>query len=154
MGSPHVYDKAKYHYESVEQHGLPEDHADNHTVVFLRWLIEHKLMSDFFTKESGGVLEKFSAGNATIHEVYEWWDCCLIDDMLSEEGNAFAMHYFEFENGRYIQDYITTLQGDLPTEFHVEYNESNYQRMREVMDRRYSEWKSNTHSRWWPWGSR
>ena len=40
MSSPHVYDKAKYHYETIEQHGLSEEHAANHTVVFLRWLIE------------------------------------------------------------------------------------------------------------------
>lgn len=141
--SPHVYDKAKYHYESVEQFGLPEEHAANHTVVFLRWLIENELMNEFFMQESGNTIEKFRAGEAGIHEVYEWWDCCLVDDMLSEEGNKFAIHYFDFEEGQYIHDYIELLQGDLPSEFHIKYNETNYRRMKRVIDSRYEEWKAS-----------
>ena len=90
----YAYDKAKYHYESVEQQGLSEDHAANHTVFFLRWLIEHDLMSELFISESGAMLQDFREGSATIHEVYQSWDCCLVDDMLSEEGNAFAKSYF------------------------------------------------------------
>lgn len=149
MKSPHVYDKAKYHYETVDQYGLSESHAANHTVIFLRWLIERDLMDKFFVDESGGILEEFRRGKTSIHEVYEWWDCCLIDVMLSEEGNGFAMHYFDFESGKYIHDYIELLQGSLPSEFHIEYTEDNYQRMKEVIDRRYQEWKS-PRRRWWP----
>ena len=69
--------------------------------------------------------------------------------MLSEEGNQFAMHYFDFDRGKYVQDYVKTLQGSLSTEFHVDYTEGNYQRMKEVLDRRYEEWKSPK-KRWWP----
>ena len=144
MTAPHVYDKAKYHIESIEQHGLSEEHAANHTVFFLRWLLEHNLMSDFFVTESDGLIDNFRAGRATIHEVYEWWDCCLVDEMLSEEGNAFALSYFDFEKGQYIRDYIKTLQRDLPTEFHVDYTEQNYDLMRVLIDRRYTEWKFRT----------
>ena len=148
MKTPHVYDKAKYHYETIEQNGLSEEHAANHTVVFLRWLIEHDLMAQFFVKESAGILETFLAGAASIHEVYEWWDCCLIDEMLSEDGNNFAMYYFDFDKGKYIQDYIEILQERLPSEFHVEYTEENYQRMKEVIDTRYKDWKSQR-KKWW-----
>jgi hypothetical protein len=148
MNSPHVYDKAKYHYETIEKYGLPEEHAANHTVFFLRWLIEQDLMDQSFVEESGGALQEFRAG-ASIHEVYEWWDGCLIDDMLSEEGNKFAMHYFDFHRGKYLQDYIDTLQGALPTEFHIVYSEENYQRMKRVIDSRYRDWKSPKKS-WWP----
>src|ERR1700712_3254739 len=112
--SPHVYDKAKYHTGTIEKHGLSEDHAANHTVFFLRWLIERGLMSEFFESTAGSILKRFRAKQATIHEVYCWWDQCLIETMLSVSGNAFAIHYFDFERGRYIHDYIATLQGDLP----------------------------------------
>ena len=141
MDSPHVYDKAKYHYDSVEEYGLSEEHAANHSVFFLRWLIENDLMSEEFMEGSDDMLTKFRAGTATIHEVYEWWDCCLIDDMLSDEGNAFARAYFDFDKGKYIQDYIGLLQGKLPSEFHIDYSEANYQRIKEVIHRRYSEWR-------------
>ena len=141
MSTPHVYDKAKYHYESIEQHGLTEEHAANHTVIFLRWLIERRMMSEFFETEATEILQQFRAGEISIHKVYQWWDCCLVDDMLSEEGNAFAMHYFEFERGQYIHDYIATLQDGLPSEFHVDYNEQNYQKMLKLINRRYDDWK-------------
>ncbi|MBI3407735.1 MAG: hypothetical protein HY040_05190 [Planctomycetes bacterium] len=149
MKAPHVYDKAKYHFETVQQYGLTEEHAFNHTVFFLRWLIEHGLMSRFFVEESGDVLEKFRNSSASIHEVYESWDRCLLDDMLSEEGNNFAMHYFDFDKGKYLRDYTKALQGSLQSEFHVEYNEENYQRLKEVIDRRFKEWKSPKNG-WWP----
>jgi hypothetical protein len=148
MNSPHVYDKAKYHYETIEQHVLFAEHAANHTVFFLRWLIENNLMSDEFMEESGDEIAKFREGAASIHQVYEWWDCCLIDDMLSEEGNAFAMQYFDFDKGKYIHDYMELLQGSLPSEFHIDYNEANYQRMKEVIDGRYKEWKAPKKSSW------
>lgn len=153
MRSPHVYDKAKYHHETIHQHGLSEEHAANHTVIFLRWLIEHGMMSDLFEREGPDILRRFRAGEATIHQLYDWWDCCLINDMLSEEGNVFALHYFDFDRGRYLRDYVAALQGTLPTEFHVDYTEDNYQRMRQIIDRRYEGWK-RPKRRWWPFGSR
>ncbi len=143
MDSPHVYDKAKYHYETVEQYGLSEEHADNHTVFFLRWLIENNLMNTLFVEECQGPLEKFRSGKTGIHEIYQWWDCCLIDDMLSDEGNEFAMHYFDFEHGAYLQDYVNLLRGALPSDFHIDYNKENYQRMKPVIDRNYEQWKAS-----------
>ena len=88
MKSPHVYDKAKYHLESVEEHGLSEEHASNHTVFFLRWLIENDLMDDWFLEESKAEIAKLRAGKATIHHVYDSWDNCLIDDMLSKKATS------------------------------------------------------------------
>jgi hypothetical protein len=149
MDNPHVYDKAKYHYESVEGFGLPAEHASNHTVPMLRWLIENDLMSTMFKQDGEQALTAFADGSSSIHKVYEWWDCCLISDMLSEQGNAFAMQYFDFERGKYISDYKTTLQGSLPSEFHVQYTEENYSKLKAVIDRRYSEWKERTSLPWW-----
>jgi hypothetical protein len=141
--SRYVYDKAKYHYESVEEAGLPDEHASNHTVPILRWLIENDLMSNFFLEEGAEPLARYKSGHLSIHGLYNWWDSCLIDDMLSEEGNAFGRHYFAFETGKYIPDYIATLQGRLPSEFHVVYSEGNYAKIRAVIDRRYAEWKAS-----------
>jgi hypothetical protein len=142
MTSPHVYDKAKYHAETVEVHGLPEEHASNHTVVFLRWLIEHDLMAKWFIEQTKCDLEQYRTGKTNVHELYNWWDCCLVDDMLSEEGNAFAMEYFDFDKRKYLNDYTGLLQGTLPSEYHIRYTEENYARIKEVIDRRYVEWKS------------
>jgi len=146
--APHVYDKAKYHYESVEQAGLPLEHASNHTVPILRWLIENDLMSEFFVTEGGDELDRFKRGELAIHGLYASWDTCLISDMLSDHGNAFAMHYFDFERGNYISDYMATLQGDLPSEFHIPYSEESYAKLRAVIDRRYADWRKQSNP-WW-----
>jgi hypothetical protein len=143
----HVYDKAKYHLKSVQQAGLPEWHASNHTVPILRWLIDNHLVSDFFVTEGGSDLAAYKAGELTIHALYESWDTCLISDMLSDEGNAFAINYFDFERGSYLQDYISTLQGNLPSEFHVVYSEASYAKLRAIIDRRYRDWKWT--KKWW-----
>ena len=140
MSNPYVFDKAKYHNETIEQFGLPESHAANHTVPFLRWLIENKLMSEFFVAECSEELVKFKQGQITIHELYGWWDCCLISDMISERGNAFCMTYFDFEKGSYIADYEATLKVALPSIFHIEYSDENYDRLRRVIDKRYKNW--------------
>jgi hypothetical protein len=61
--------------------------------------------------------------------------------MLSKKGNAFAMHYFDYDKGMDIHDYIKALKGDLKTEFHIAYNEENYQKIKIIIDRRYKEWE-------------
>ena len=141
---PFVYDKAKYHDDTIEELGLPEEHAANHTVFFLRWLIEHSLVSSFFLSESADIVGAFQAGEASIHDVYNWWDRCLIDDMLSDEGNAFAQAYFDFERGDYLKDYVRVLQRDLPSEFHVPYTEPSYRELSAVIDARYMAWKADS----------
>ena len=141
--TPVVYDKGKYHLEAVEECGLPESHACHHALFFFRWLIEHDLMSDWFRSET----EPFEPGgvtNAAVLQTYEWWDCCLVDDMLSDEGNAFARHYFDFEKGKYLSDYMGSLKGDLPSEYHIAFSEENFQRFKPIIDRRYAEWKART----------
>ena len=142
-GDPYVYDKAKYHYEFIEDAGLPEEHSKNHAVPILRWLIENSLASDFFAKEGRKHLGQYKRGEISIHDLYDSWDCCLISDMLSDEGNAFAREYFDFQDGQYIQDYIATLQGDLPTELHVTYTEAGYAKLRTVIDERYASWRTD-----------
>jgi hypothetical protein len=138
---PHVYDKAKYHDDTIDELGLPEAHAANHTVFFLRWLIERSLVSDMFETEGADVLGAFRVGKASIHDVYDWWDRCLVDDMLSDDGNAFARSYFDFERGDYLEDYVRVLQRDLPSEFHVPFTEENYRAIAATIDARYAAWR-------------
>lgn len=139
----HAYDKAKYHYETVDEEGLPREHASNHTVVFLRWLIERGLTSDFFNDECREPIEKWQVGTASIHDVYEWLDECLVSDMLTDEGNAFALAYFDFDKGPYLKDYEETLIGDHESTWHIPYTEANYRKMKALLDRRYEEWKAD-----------
>ena len=147
--SSRVYDKAKYHHETVLDEGLPERHAYNHIVPFFRWLIENDLTSDFFNSESVQELTEYRAGELSIHELFESWDTCLVGDMLSETGNEFAAYYFDYDNGDYLNDYVGTLQGDLPSEFHIPYSEENYRKIAALVDRRFSSWMMRSRKKWW-----
>jgi hypothetical protein len=65
MNHPHVYDKLKYHTETTEAAGLPEENAGNHIVPILRWLIENSLMNDFFMNRA---LKPLSVGRKGISQ--------------------------------------------------------------------------------------
>jgi len=138
----YAYDKAKYHFETVRDEGLPDEHASNHAVYFLGWLIERGMTSDFFNEECHEPVEKWRSGEGRLHDVYEWLDACLVSDMLTDEGNAFAMAYFDFEKGAYLKDYEETLLGDHESNWHIPFTDENYRKMKAVIDRRYEEWKN------------
>ena len=145
--NPYAYDKAKFHHDSIAQYGLADEHAYNHTTYFLSWLIKRHLISDFFESESDNLVKEFRAGLTTINKVYEYWDCCLVSDMLNDEGNAFAMAYFDFAKGEYLKDYQKHLQKDLPSEFHVPYTVDNERVIHAIIDQRYQQWKNP--KQWW-----
>ena len=73
MGNSIVYDKAKYHDETVMNSGLPEERASVHTAFFLGWLIENDLCSDEFEYESSDLINKYKSQDKTAIDVYEWW---------------------------------------------------------------------------------
>lgn len=139
----YAFDKAKYHAESVEEQGLPEQHAYHHTTYFLSWLIRNGLMSEGFEQQGRRELEDYRSGRIGINTLYEHWDCCLISDMLGTEGNAFAHAYFDFSGGAWIGDYIELLQGRLPTEFHIPYTAENEAQIHRVIDARFAAWRAD-----------
>ena len=142
MDKPIVYDKAKYHFESVEQAGLDLEQAYVHTAMFLGWLLDNDLMSDEFAEETEASVRHFKAREKTPVEVYEEWDGCLIDDMLSDEGNAFASAYFDFQRGKYLADYEELLRRGLSTEFSVSFTWDNYAKIAARIQARYEEWRA------------
>src|SRR5690349_9428607 len=141
MAEAFVYDKAKYHYGGSFPKELPEEQAFVHTGLYLGWLIERELYSKEFGEESGELLDRFRAREITGPEVYESWDGCLLDSMLSPEGNEFSRDYFDFDRGRFLTDYAEVLATGLPTLFHVANTWDNYDRLRERLDQRYEEWR-------------
>jgi hypothetical protein len=137
-----AYDKGKYHDDTVAELGLPEAHADHHTAFFLRWLVERALLSAAFEDECAELLGAHRAGAASACDVYAWCDRVLADDMLSDEGNAFARDYFDFDCGAYLADYARVLQRDLPSQYHVPFTDENYRALRDVIDARHAEWRA------------
>jgi len=149
MDSPVVYDKGKYHDATVQESGLPEEQASVHTSFFLGWLIENDLFSEEFSSESGDLINEYRSRTKTAVDIYEWWDRCLVDDMLNEEGNAFAQAYFDFDKGSYLTDYSKLLVRDLPSEFHVPYSWENQELMSGKITERHQQWKRKRSKKPW-----
>ncbi len=137
MSDPHVYDKAKWHYEGDFPQGLSSYQGFVHTGMFVGWLIEHDMISGDFELEAA----RFRSGELTGTQVYEFWDGALVDDMLTEKGNEFALAYFDFTHGEYLADYSEVLARDLPSQYHVQDTRENYARLKERVDERYADWQ-------------
>ena len=133
MNVPIVYDKAKYHFETAN----PETKEPYvHTGMFLGWVMDHNLFSEFFGEESKSAIEDFKKRKVTGVDVYMEWDGALVDDMLNEEGNAFAQHYFHFDKGKFASDYAKLFNAGDPNFFKVTDTWDNYEKLKKVIDKR------------------
>lgn len=116
-----VYDKAKYHYQGDFPADLSIDQAFVHTGMFLGWILEHNLFSEEFEEESQDEINQFKLKQMTGTEIYMNWDGVLADDMLNDEGNQFAMYYFNNKDEwKYIDDYSGIFTDDGETLYHVQ----------------------------------
>lgn len=151
MNPPIVYDKAKYHSESVETEGLPDGQEFVHTGFYLGWLIENGLLDaefvdDFLVDEIAAFKERKLTGP----EIYSRCDGALVDDMLSEEGNAFSQHYFDFQTGQFVGDYQRAFSVSGGNDFFgVEDTWENYVKIKEFIDRGFSKWKRSRGKKPW-----
>lgn len=139
--TPFIYDKAQYHLGEVRRAGLPDTQAYVHTAFYLRWIIENKLYSNDFREESEGDLERFERREITALDLYREWDGVFVDDMLSDDGNAFSRYYFDLEKADYIKDYSSILARGLPSIFHIEFNGMNYAKLKPRINRIYKKWQ-------------
>jgi hypothetical protein len=140
LQGPRVYDKAEYHDDEVVPKGLPRKQAFVHTGMFVGWLIEHDMIAKDFLEKTQGFKERKITGA----QVYKAWDGCLIDYMLTDEGNAFAKYYYNGEDGQgglYFDDYEAALVGDLPSLYHVKDTWENYDVIKKKIDQRYEAWE-------------
>jgi hypothetical protein len=151
MNPPIVYDKAKYHSESIETAGLPEGQEFVHTGFYLGWLIQNDLLDDEFVDDC--LLDEiaaFKARKITGPEIYSRCDGALVDDMLSDEGNAFSQHYFNFEKGQFVADYMHAFSVSGGNDFFgVEDTWENFDRISQYFDRGYTKWKRTKDKKPW-----
>lgn len=143
-----VYDKAKYHYDGDFPADLEIEQGFVHTGMFLGWIIDHGLYSDWFGKELSRYITDFKARKMTGAKVFQECDGVLMSDMLSEEGNEFAQNYFDFKRGMYLRDYGELLGKGLRTIYHVADSWPNYEKLKKRIDKRYRDWRIKRAGGW------
>lgn len=74
VDSEYVFDKTKYHDNSIEQLGLDEEQAFVHTGLFFAWLVNNGLMSDFFCDETRDGIIELKDRKISPSTLYMNWD--------------------------------------------------------------------------------
>lgn len=143
-----VYDKAKWHFSGEFPEDLDDFQGYVHTGMFLGWLIDNDLVSDEFKNDHVEEIEQFKQQKLTGSQIFE--RCCdgvLMLEDVSELGNRFALPYFDFDAGQYLTDYENVLAENLPTMYHVADTWDNYMKLKQVLDKRFSDMKNQNNKK-------
>src|SRR5262249_53934947 len=141
MGDPVVFDKAEWHYEGEYPDDLDEGQAFVHTGLYLGWILDAGLYSEEFADDFRNEIAQFRARKLTGPGVYQSADGVFLDEMLNPEGVAFTTDYFDFQRGKYLDDYDKLLAADLPSMYHVENTWENYDRLKPQLHKRLAAWR-------------
>ncbi len=134
-----VYDRAKEHFLKDFPASLPIEQAYVHIGMFLGWMIDQNLCSEYFIEECETQIYRFSRKEISCTVLSEIWDGYLGSDLFTEEGNMFCFYYYG--GGIYKKDYQGTLAKNLESIYHVQDTWNNYNEMSKIISLRYDDWK-------------
>ena len=152
-------DDASYHIESIEEKGLPIDpiNAYNHMAIYLRWCMEHDLMSVEFIERYNEQYQAFLADlkHADLRPfIRDELKGQLFGALFNEVGAAFAGYYYGESDSPYfpsdIDNYAIGVIGqernysdEIQDEAYLflPFDEDYYQAMAKVIEERFTNWQ-------------
>ena len=155
-------DDAAWHLESIQEKGLPvnEINAYNHMAIYLRWCIEHDLMSAEFMERYWEQVQPFMAdlSRADLRGfIRDQLKGQLFGALFNKEGAAFAGYYYGKADSPYfpsdIDNYALEYFGSeqyYSDKFQDEaylfipFDENYYQAMAKVMEKRFANWQGQS----------
>jgi hypothetical protein len=137
------YDDASWHSGGKFPKDLPDEAGATHTGMFVAWALLSGLAGNIHISDFPDDLPKLQNRAVTPGAFFlEACDGKFTDEDLNELGNAFVADYFDFDKGEYLADYEATLGEGLPDLYYVRDTWENFDRLRSVLDRRFSEWRA------------
>ena len=134
-----IYDSAKHHFLGNFPESLPIEQAYVHIGIYLGWIIDNELYSEYFEDESEIQIFRFKRRELSCTILSELWDGYLGYELFNKDGNMFSYYYYG--SGLFRKDYERVLAGDLPSIYHVRDDCETYQKMTSMIDQRFEEWK-------------
>jgi hypothetical protein len=134
-----IYDNAKTHFLGNFPQALPIEQAYVHIGIYLGWVIERELYSEYFAEEASCQIFRFKRKEISCTILSELWDGYLGHEFFNKEGNMFT--YFYYGGGLYHSDYKTLVAKNLPSVYHVDDSWKNYEAMKQQLDFRFDSWK-------------
>ena len=135
-----IYDNAKSHFLGNFPQSLPIEQAYVHIGMYLGWIIDSALYSEYFEEEASNQIFRFKRREISCTILSEVWDGYLGFELFSREGNLFTYHYYG--GGLYKTDYDEILVKTLPSIYHVVDSWENYEKMRARINESFANWKS------------
>lgn len=137
-----VYDKAKYHAETVAEFRLPPERAGILPAYFFGWLIERDLLSAACRAQLKASVAAYLRRDMTALAAFSEADGVLDEAMLSEEGNDFALAYYgPGSSGPYVEDFMEVAAPGLASQFHATYDWARQAQVNARIDKKYADWR-------------
>ena len=86
-----IYDNAKSHFLGNFPDSLPIEQAYVHIGMYLGWIIDSALYSDYFEEEASGQIFRFTRREISCTILSEIWDGYLGFELFNREGNMFNL---------------------------------------------------------------
>lgn len=138
-----TYDDIAWHDDPTWSCELPDGAAATHSGMFLAWALQRGLGSERHAEEDPEAVAALESRRITPGRfLLRNCDGRLTDDDLNDEGNAFAVDYFDLETGHYTRDYEATLLSDVPNRYLVPDTWDSFDRLSPVLDRRLQQWRA------------
>ena len=155
-------DDAAWHLESIQEKGLPVDeiNAYNHMAIYLRWCMEHDLMSVEFMERYWEQVQPFMAdlSRADLRGfIRDQLKGQLFGALFNKEGAAFAGYYYGEADSPYfpsdIDNYALEYFGSeqyYSDKFQEEaylfipFDENYYQAMAKIIEKRFVNWQGQS----------
>lgn len=134
-----VYDNAKKHFLGNFPESLPIEQAYVHIGIYLGWIIETKLYSEYFEDEASNQVFRFNRREISCTILSEIWEGYRGHELFNSVGNMFTYYYYG--GGIYRSDYDQLLVKNLPSIYHVEDTWENYDKIKTRIDMRFHDWK-------------
>jgi hypothetical protein len=135
-----IYDNAKSHFLGNFPESLPIEQAYVHIGIYLGWIIDNDLFSEYFRDEAETEIYRFKRRELGCTILSEIWDGYLGYELFNDEGNMFTYYYYG--GGIYKRDYELILVKGLPSLYHVKDSWDNFGNISRVMDMRFKDWKN------------
>lgn len=110
-----------------------------HIGMYLGWIIEQGLYSEFFEDEAGVQMIRFKRRDISCTILSEMWDGYLGHELFDKTGNMFTYYYYG--GGIYRKDYEDVLAAELPSIYHVKDSWANYEKLSSKIKQRFDDWK-------------
>lgn len=151
-----AYDRIDWHSGGKFPDDLPEENGGIHIGMFLAWLLNQGMASDFHRTDSPGELRRLANREMTgLEFLIDACDGKLWEDDLNDQGNAFTVDYYDAkstfarQHGNFLQDYCDVFnrhaaaQGfEYPSVYHVQNTWEKFDQLKPILDQRFSQWQA------------